>query len=72
MSNADLKIQVSGICCGNSIVRAQKAIKTIEGVDRVRIDLANNLAHISGSPSPQAVVAALEAAGFPAAYEAAD
>ena len=69
MNDADLQIQVSGICCGNSIVRAQKVIKVIKGVSKVRIDLANNLAHITGNPSPQAVVSALIEAGFPSAYE---
>ena len=69
MSQDNLQISVSGICCGNSIVRAQKVIKAIEGVSKVRIDLANNLAHISGNPSPHAVVKALIEAGFPSAYE---
>lgn len=69
MNDEGLQIQVSGICCGNSIVRAQKIIKAIEGVSKVRIDLANNLAHITGNPSPQAVVSALVDAGFPAAFE---
>ena len=69
MSQDNLRISVNGICCGNSIVRAQKVIKAIEGVNKVRIDLANNLAHISGNPSPHAVVTALIEAGFPAAYE---
>ena len=69
MSQDNLRISVSGICCGNSIVRAQKAIKAIEGVNKVRIDLANNLAHIEGAPDPEAVVAGLIDAGFPAVYE---
>ena len=72
MSQDNLQISVDGICCGNSIVRAQKVIKSIEGVGKVRIDLANNLAHISGDPSPDVVVAALIEAGFPAAYENSD
>ena len=69
MHEKNFQISVGGICCGNSIVRAQKAIKTVEGVHKVRIDLANNLAHISGDLSPQAVVTALIDAGFPAEYE---
>ena len=69
MSQDNLRISVSGICCGNSIVRAQKAIKAIEDVNKVRIDLANKLAHIEGGPDPEAVVAGLIGAGFPAVYE---
>lgn len=69
MYQTSLQINVSGICCGNSIVRARKVIKAFDSVSGVRIDLANNLAHIEGNPDPEAVVVALIEAGFPAAYE---
>ncbi|TCK17985.1 heavy-metal-associated domain-containing protein [Thiogranum longum] len=69
MSQSDVQIKVGGICCGNSIVRAQKVIKAFDEVKAVRIDLANNLAHIEGSPDPEAIVAALIGAGFPASCE---
>ncbi len=64
MSNENLRIKIGGVTCGNSIVRAQKVIKAIEGVSHVRIDLAENVARITGKPSPDAIIAALNEAGF--------
>ena len=64
MKKENLCIQISGVTCGNSIVRAQKAIKAITGVEHVRIDLAKNVARITGNPSPDAIVVALKEAGF--------
>ena len=72
MNKSSLQIKIGGICCGNSIVRAQKVIKEFDGVQGVRIDLANNLAHIKGSPDANEIVAALIGAGFPAAFEPED
>jgi len=59
---------IGGICCGNSIVRAQKAIKSVAGVIKARIDLAKGLAHVDGEADPAAVVAALMQAGFTASH----
>lgn len=59
-----LMFNIGGVCCGNSIVRAQKAIKTVAGVTKARIDLAKQLALVEGEADPVAVVTALTAAGF--------
>jgi len=64
MGKEMLSVKISGITCGNSIVRAKKAIMSIAGVSQVRIDLAENIAHITGNPSPDAVITALKEAGF--------
>jgi copper chaperone CopZ len=66
MSETMRDIPIAGVCCGNSIVRAQKAIKAVAGVTGVRIDLAHNLAHVRGDFDAEAIIAALNAAGFAA------
>jgi Cu+-exporting ATPase len=65
MTEQTQDIPISGICCGNSIVRAQKTIKAVAGVTGVRIDLARHVAQVRGHFSADAVIAALNAAGFP-------
>ena len=57
---------IGGVCCGNSIVKAQKAIRSVAGVIKTRIDLAKGLAHVESETDPAAVVAALTQAGFSA------
>lgn len=64
MSEKTVEIPVRGICCGNSIVRAQKLIKAMPGVASVRIDLARNVAVVHGGFDAAAVTAAIMAAGF--------
>ncbi|MDA8364736.1 MAG: cation transporter [Gammaproteobacteria bacterium] len=58
---------IGGVCCGNSIVKALKAIRSVADVTQARIDLAKGLAHVEGEADPAAVVAALTQAGFSAA-----
>ena len=64
MNESTTEIPISGICCGNSIVRAQKLIKSIAGVEAVRIDLARKVAIVRGSFDTQAVTDVIATAGF--------
>jgi len=65
MTEQTQDIPISGICCGNSIVRAQKTIKSVAGVTGVRIDLTRHVAQVRGNFNADTVIAALNAAGFP-------
>lgn len=64
MNESTTEIPISGICCGNSIVRAQKLIKSIVGVEAVRIDLARKVAIVRGSLDTQADREVIATAGF--------
>lgn len=64
MTESTVEIPIRGICCGNSIVRAQKVIKGMAGVTATRIDLARNVAVVRGSFDTAAVTAAIKDAGF--------
>ena len=64
MNESTTEIPISGICCGNSIVRAQKLIKSIVGVEAVRIDLARKVAIVRGSLDTQADTEVIATAGF--------
>ncbi|MFN2309872.1 MAG: cation transporter [Gammaproteobacteria bacterium] len=64
MTEQTQDIPINGICCGNSIVRAQKTIKAVAGVTGVRIDLARHVAQVRGNFNTETVIAALHAAGF--------
>ncbi len=66
MSEMMQEIPVGGICCGNSIVRAQKTIKAVAGVTGVRIDLVRNVAQVRGAFDTGTVIVALQTAGFSA------
>ena len=64
MNESTTEIPISGICCGNSSVRAQKLIKSIVGVEAVRIDLARKVAIVRGSLDTQADREVIATAGF--------
>jgi len=55
-----------GACCANGIIRAKKAVATVQGSGKTTIDLANHIARIEGEAEPQAIVQALLDAGFEA------
>ena len=52
--------------CNHCKSNAERAIKAVNGVEDVSIDLATGEALITGTPSPEAVVKAVEALGFSA------
>lgn len=64
MNESTTEIPISGICYGDSIVRAQKLIKSIVGVEAVRIDLARKVAIVRGSLDTQADREVIATAGF--------
>jgi len=51
-------------------VRAQKAVRAVDGVDKVTVNLAKSAVYVEGTPDPQAVVSALQKEGFDASYGA--
>ena len=63
-----INLTVSGMTCGSCVKHVEKAIHSIEGVEKVAVDLDSGLVKVDGSSSQsiQAIIAALDEAGYPA------
>lgn len=57
---------VSGMKCGGCIARATEAVSKLPGFVEARFDLAAKSAVVKGRVDPQAVIRALNGAGYPA------
>ena len=58
------KYNVTGMSCAACSARVDKAVRNIEGVDEVAVNLLTNSMNVEGQVDCQAVVAAVEAAGY--------
>ncbi len=73
-SVATLDFQVEGMTCASCVARVEKAIRVVLGVESANVNLATEKATVSfsGAPDPQAVVAAIEKAGYVTRQETAE
>lgn len=62
---------VTGMSCAACSARVEKAVSKVEGVTSCSVSLLTNSMGVEGSASPQAVIAAVEAAGYGAAQKGA-
>ena len=58
------QLLLSGLTCASCVASVEKAIKAVDGVDSANVNLAERTALIYGQVSPQAVIKAIEAAGY--------
>ena len=63
------KYQVTGMSCAACSAHVEKAVRTVDGVDEVAVSLLTNSMTVEGSASPDAVINAVEKAGYGAALE---
>ncbi len=67
-SNGDdddsVQLLLSGMSCASCVSKVQNALQSVSGVDQARVNLAERSALITGSADPQALVAAVEKAGY--------
>ena len=68
MENMD-KYQVTGMSCAACSAHVEKAVRAVDGVDEVAVSLLTNSMTVEGSASPDAVINAVEKAGYGAALE---
>ncbi len=68
MTHSSLTLQISKLSCGSCVARAEKALRAVDGVDDVAVNLASETAAISfDSPATSATITqALSEAGYPA------
>jgi Cu+-exporting ATPase len=65
---AELDFDIVGMTCASCVARVEKAIKAVPGVSEATVNLATEKAavHAPASIDPQAIVAAVEKAGYEA------
>ncbi|MCR4642414.1 MAG: heavy metal translocating P-type ATPase, partial [Lachnospiraceae bacterium] len=56
--------RVTGMSCAACQSRVEKAVSAVEGVESCAVSLLTNTMGVEGSASPEAVIAAVEAAGY--------
>lgn len=66
-----VQYDVTGMSCAACSARVEKAVQQVEGVSSCSVSLLTNSMGVEGSASPEAVVAAVEAAGYGASVKGA-
>ena len=66
-----MKLKVSGMTCGGCAKSVERAVTAVAPGSRVSVDLASGEVAIEGSAAKQAVIAAIEDAGYDVVGEAA-
>ena len=62
--------KVTGMSCAACQTRVEKAVSAVEGVDSCAVSLLTNSMGVEGTASPEAIIAAVEAAGYGASIKA--
>ena len=62
MSKTVLKIE--GMMCSHCQANVERTIKQIDGVENVEVILGVGIAKVSGTAPAEAIIAAVEAAGY--------
>jgi copper chaperone len=63
-SNNRRTLTVTGMTCGGCARSVERALSRVKGAERVVVDLATGRAEIDGTAATEALVAAVEAAGY--------
>jgi len=61
------RLAINGMTCASCVKSVQKALERVEGVDTASVNFATHSAQVFGSAESQALIAAVEAAGYSAA-----
>lgn len=67
-STRTIHLSIGGMGCQGCVTAVQEALQRVPGVERALVDLSGNKAEVEAAPStePQALVAAVEEAGYEA------
>ena len=71
MTHSSLTLKVSKLSCGSCVGRAEKALRAVDGVDDVAVNLASETAVVGfdAPATPATISGALSAAGYPAVVD---
>ena len=61
-----VELQVQGMSCGSCVKHVTEALRPVEGVSDVAVDLQAGRVTVSGDSDSNALLAALQDAGYPA------
>lgn len=66
LSSADesLHLLIDGMSCASCVTRVERALAGVAGVARARVNLAERSALVMGTPAPEALLAAVQQAGY--------
>ncbi|MFV8978529.1 copper-exporting P-type ATPase CopA [Serratia fonticola] len=63
-SDDSIQLLLNGMTCASCVNKVQTALQNVPGVELARVNLAERSALITGKATPQALVAAVEKAGY--------
>lgn len=66
------KYRVTGMSCAACSARVEKAVSALDGVSVCSVNLLTNSMNVEGTATKEAVIAAVEAAGYGASLQSAD
>ncbi len=61
-----VELQVQGMSCGSCVKQVTQALRTLNGVREVTVDLQSGRVRVNGDPDSNALLAVLQEAGYPA------
>ena len=64
-----IHLNISGMTCASCVGRVEKALRKVDGVQEATVNLATETAAVQGSATVQALIAAVERAGYHASEE---
>jgi copper chaperone CopZ len=67
-----VELQVQGMSCGSCVKRVTQALRALNGVSEVAVDLQSGRVKVSGESDCNVLLAALQDAGYRAQASAAD
>lgn len=59
-----MRLKVSGMTCGHCVSAVSKAVRAIQAVEDVMVDLATGTVTVAGNPDTRAVRDAIEGEGY--------
>lgn len=61
-----IRLNITGMTCNHCVMRAQKALEGVEGVEKAEVTLEPGQATVTGSADPSALISAVRNAGYEA------
>ena len=57
-------LAITGMTCGGCVAAIKRVLQRVPGVSRVEVDLAAGRAQVAGAAASEALIAAVESAGY--------
>ena len=64
MDTSRVQLNIIGAGCASCVGKIEKALKAVPGVDSAEMNFAERIVDVSGTATPQQLIAAVEAAGY--------